>query len=85
MIENLVPYNPAHLKALLAPHRVYNHVPMYANEVFAVQNRVLVLARRINDLGREVLIPVANHFAEGVFDGGVVGVDEVTVDVLNGE
>ena len=85
MIQDLIPYNPAHLETLLAPDRVHDHVPMYANEMLAVQDGVLVLARRIDDLSSKVLIPVAYDFAEGVLDGWVVGVDKVAVDVLYGE
>ena len=85
VVQDLIPYDPAHLEALLAPDRVHNHVPMYANEMLAIQDCVLVLARRVNDLCGEVLIPIANDFAKGVLDGGVVGVDEVAVDILDGE
>ena len=85
VIENLVPYDPAHLEALLAPHGVHNHVSMYANEVLAVQDGVLVLARRIDDLSSKVLIPVAYDFAEGVLDSGVIGIDKVAIDVLDSE
>jgi hypothetical protein len=43
------------------------------------------LTRGIDDLGREVLGLVADDFAEGVFDGGVVALDEVTIDELDGK
>ena len=43
------------------------------------------LAGSIDNLGRVVLRLVADHFAEGVFDGGVVALDEVAVDELDGE
>lgn len=85
MVENLVPYDPAHFKTLLAGHRVYDHVAMDPNKVLAVQNRVLVLAGRIDDLQPKVLVPISNHFAECVFDRGVVGIDEMAVDVLDCE
>lgn len=58
---------------------------MYSNEVLAVQDGVLVLSRGVDDLDAEVLVAVADYFAEGVFDGGVVGVYEVAVDELDCE
>lgn len=82
MIQDLIPNNPTHLKALLAPYTVHNHVPMDPNEVLAVQDAVLVLARRVDDLYAEVVVAVPDHFAECVLDRGVIGVDEVAVDVL---
>jgi len=85
MIQYLVPYNATHLKALLARDRVHDHIPVDPDEVLAIEDRVLVLARGIYDLDREVVVLVANDFAEGVLDGGVVGVDEVTVYELDGE
>lgn len=39
----------------------------------------------VDDLRREFLASVAYQFAEGVLDGGVVGFDEVAVDVLDCE
>ena len=85
MVQDLISYDSTHLKALLASHRVYDHIAMNANKVLAIKNRVLVLAGRINDLNCEILIPVSYDFAECVLDRWVVGVDEVTIDVLNGQ
>ncbi len=85
MIQDLIPDDAAHVEALLAAHAVHNHVAVDADEVLAVEDRVLVLARRVDDFGREVLVAVADHFAEGVFYRGVVGVDEVAVDVADRE
>ena len=85
VIQNLVPDDPDHLEALLAAHAVHNHVPMYANEVLAVQYAILVLSRCIDDLHCEVMVPIPDDFAEGVLDGRVVGVYEVAVDVLDCE
>ena len=85
MIQYLIPDDSAHLKALLARDRVDDHVAMNADEVLAVEDGVLVLAGGVDDLDGEVLVAVADDFAEGVLDGGVVGVDEVAVDVLDCE
>ena len=85
MIENLVPYNPAHFEALLASHRVDNHIPMYPNEVLAVKYRILVLASSINDLNREVLISISYDFAECIFDRWVIGIDKMAVYILDSE
>lgn len=43
MIKDLIAYNPGHFEALLAGHRIHNHVAMDANEVFRVENAVLIL------------------------------------------
>jgi hypothetical protein len=85
VIENLIPNNPDHLETLLAADRVHNHVPMNANKMLAVENTVLVLAGGVDHLDGEVMVAVADHFAESVFDRRVVGVDEVPVDVLHCE
>ena len=58
---------------------------MYPDEVLAVEDGVLVLPRRIDDLDRKVMVLIANHLAESVLDGGVVGIDEVAVDILYSE
>jgi hypothetical protein len=83
MIKNLIPNDPAHLKTLLASHRVHDHIAMYANEVLAIEDRVLILAGRINNLYRKILVLVPNDFAERILDGRIVGVDEVAVDELD--
>lgn len=85
MIQNLIPYDPAHLEAGLAGDRVDDHVAVDADEVLAVEDGVLVLPRGVDDLDGEVRVTVADQLAEGVLDGGVVGVDEVAVDVLDRE
>ena len=83
MVQYLVSNDPTHLKALLARNRVHNHVTMYANKVLAIEYRVLVLTSRVDYLDREVLVPVPYNLAERVFDGRVIGIDEVTIDVLD--
>lgn len=83
MIEYFVSNDATHLKALLAGDRIDDHVTMYTNEVLAIQNRVLVLPCCINDLGGDVLVLISNDFAERVFDGGIIRVDEVAVDILH--
>ena len=85
MIQDLIANDPTHLKALLTRNRVDDHVAVNANKVLAVKYSVLVLTRSIDDLDGEVMVAVANDFAEGVLDGRVVGVDEVPVDVLHSE
>jgi len=37
----------------------------------------------VDDFGGEVLLLVADYFAEGVFDGWVVALDEVAIDVAH--
>ena len=43
MIEDLIPNDPDHLKRLLRCERVDQHVSMDADEVFRVEDAVLVL------------------------------------------
>lgn len=85
MIQDLIPNDAHHLEALLAADGVDNHVPMNADKVFRIENRVFILAGGIDDFDGEVLVLQTDDFAEGVLDGGVVGVDEVAVDVLDRE
>ena len=85
MIENLVPDNPTHLETLLAPDGVDDHIAVDADEVLAIENGVLVLAGGVDDLCREVLVPMPDDFAKRVFYRRVVGVDEVAVHVLDCE
>jgi hypothetical protein len=85
VIQNLIPNDAAHLKALLARNRVYDHIAMYSYEMLAVENSVLVLARSIYNLYCEVLVLISDNFAKGVLDGRVVGVDKVAVNELDCE
>lgn len=85
MIQDLIPDYPTHFEALLGGDGVHDHIAVDADEVFAVEDGVFVLARGVDDFGREVGGAVADDFGEGVFDGGVVGVDEVAVDILDCE
>lgn len=43
VVQNLIPDDSDHLKALLASDAVDDHVAVDANEVLAVQNRVFIL------------------------------------------
>lgn len=47
MIENLVPNNTRHLKALLASDRVDNHVSMNADKVLRVEDTIFILVKGI--------------------------------------
>ena len=85
VVQNLVPDDAHHLKALLAADRVDDHVAVDADKVLGVEDAVLVLARGVDHLDGEVVVSVADDLAEGVFDGRVVRVDEVAVDVLDCE
>jgi hypothetical protein len=58
---------------------------MDADKVLAVQDTVLVLAGGVDHLDGEIMVAVADDFAESVFDSWVVGVDKVPVDVLDCE
>lgn len=85
VVEDLLANDSDHFKALLGSDRVDDHVAVDANEVLAVEYRVLILTCGVDDLHGEVLVPVANDFAERVLNGRVVRVDKVPVDILNGE
>jgi hypothetical protein len=85
VVKDLVPDDADHLEALLAADRVDDHVAVDSDEVLGVEDAVLVLAGGVDHLDGEVVVAVADHFAEGVFDGRVVRVDKVAVDVLDCE
>jgi hypothetical protein len=83
VIQDLIPNDAAHLKALLAGNRVYDHVAMDADEVLAVEYSILILASSIDDLHGKVLVPVADDFAKRIFNGRVVRIDKVAVHELD--
>ena len=85
MVQNLLSYYTDHLEALLATNAIHYHIAMDADEVLAVQYRVLVLPGSIDDLGRKVLVLISYYFRECVLDGRVICIDEVAVNVLDGE
>lgn len=58
---------------------------MNTDEVLGIQDAVFVLSCSVDDFSGEVLILVSNGFAERIFDGWVVAVDEQTIDELNGK
>ena len=58
---------------------------MNADKVLGVEDAVLVLAGGVDHLDGEVVVAVADDLAESVFDGRVVRVDKVAVDVLDCE
>lgn len=72
VIQNLIPDDPHHFKALLARHRVHDHVPVNSDKVLVVENRVFILSCGVDDFYRKVLVSVSDHFAKGVFDRGIV-------------
>jgi hypothetical protein len=53
--------------------------------VLGVEDAVLVLAGGVDHLDGKVMVAVADDLAESVFDGRVVRVDEVPVDILHCE
>lgn len=85
MIQDLIPYDADHFKTLLRSDGIDNHVTMDSDKVLAVQDGVLILAGGIDDLHTKFLVPMLDDFAERVLDGGVVGIDKVAVDILDGE
>jgi len=85
VVQDLVPDDAHHLEALLAADRVDDHVAVNADKVLGVEDAVLVLAGGVDHLDGEVVVAVADHLAEGIFDGRVVRVDKVAVDVLDCE
>lgn len=83
VIEDLVPYDPRHLKALLAVDRIDDYIAVYANEVLGVQDAVFILSRSIDYLRREVLTLVSYDFAESILDSGIVALYKVAIDELD--
>jgi len=83
VVQDLIANDARHLKALLVGNRVDNHVAMNADKVLRVENAVFILASRIDDLSRIVLVLVLDHLAESILDGRVVAVDKVPVDELH--
>ena len=84
MIQNLVPDHPDHLKRRARGHGIHNHIAMDTDAVFGVQDTVFILPGGVDDLGRELLALVFHGPVEGVFDGGVVVLDESALDEADG-
>lgn len=85
MVQDLISDDAHHLEALLAADRVDDHVAVDTNEVLGVEDAVFILASGVDHLDGKVMVAVADDLAESVFDGRVVGVDKVAVDVLHCE
>ena len=58
---------------------------MYPDEMFRVEDAVLVLARCINNFGGKILSLVPDRLAERVFDSRIVAIDKVSIDKLYSE
>lgn len=85
VVQNLIPNNLDHLERGQRRDAVDEHVAVDADEVLRVEDAVLVLAGRVDDLGRVLLPLVSDLFAKGVLDGRVVALDKVPVDVADCE
>ena len=83
MVEDLVADHADHIEGVSAANGVDEHVAVDADEVLVVEDGVFVLAGRVDDFHRVVMVLVVDNLAERVFDGRVVGVDKVTVDILD--
>jgi hypothetical protein len=83
VVQNLVPDHLHHLKGLQRRDAVDQHIPVNADKVLRVQDAVLVLPGRVDNLGRKLLALVADLLAKGVLDGRVVALDKVPVDIAD--
>lgn len=83
MVQDLVTDYLDHFKGCQGRHGVNEHIPVNADEVFGVQDAVLILAGSIDDFGQVILSLVSYRLAEGVFDGRIVAVHEVPIDELD--
>lgn len=85
VVKDLLADNRYHLKRLLRRDRVHQHVAVDADEVLGVQDGVFILAGRIDNLQRVVLVLNLHFLAKRVLDGGVIALDEVVIDVAHGQ
>jgi len=85
VVEDFITDDAHHGEGLFGADGVDEHVSMDADEVFGLEDGVLVLAGGVDDFGDKVGALVADGFGEGVFDGGVVRFDEVALDELHRE
>lgn len=79
MIKDFVPDRLHHFKRRKRRYRVHQDVTMDSNKMLGVQDAVLVLSGRIDNLSQVVLSLKPDILAEGVLDGRVVAVDKVAV------
>lgn len=56
---------------------------MDSDEMFGVQDAVLVLACGVDDFSGIILTLISNRLAKSVLNRGVVAVDEMAIDELN--
>jgi hypothetical protein len=85
VVQNLVPDHLDHLERGQRRDTVDEHVAVDADEVLRVEDAVLILPGRVDDLGRVVLPLIPDLLAEGVLNGRVVALDEMPVDVADRE
>jgi hypothetical protein len=85
VVEDLVADDLDHVERRHGPDRVHEHVSVDPDEVLRVQDAVLVLPGRVDNLRQVVLPFVPDRLGEGVLDGRIVALDEATVDELDRE
>ena len=83
MVENFVADDLDHLESRKGGDGIDEHVAVDADEVLRVEDAVLILPCRVNDLEGVVLVLDLDLLAEGVLNGGVVALHEVVVDVAH--
>lgn len=64
MTKNFIPQNADHIKRLLRSYRIDQHIAMYTNKVFGVQDAVLVLEGRIAIQVRLGALAAAGRFGK---------------------
>lgn len=83
-VQDLVVENSDEIERGLGSHRVDQHVAMNADRILSMEDGVLVLSRGVQNLGIVFLALVLDDLVEGVFDGGVVRIYEMVLNISYG-
>lgn len=83
MIQDLIPNDTNHVKALPRIQAVHEHVSVYANKVLRIEYTILILPRGVDNLRGKLLTFVLDRLTECVFNGRIVALDKMTVDKLD--
>lgn len=81
VVQDLVVDGLDHVEAITRGNAVDEHVAVNADGVFGIEDRVLILAGRVDDVAVIFLTSVRDGLLEDVFDGRVVRVDKSVLDV----
>ena len=76
VVQNLVVHRLDHLKGRSRGNRVHEHIAVDANRMLRVQDRVLILPSRIDNVAVVVLAAVLDRLFKHILNRRVVGINK---------